>query len=283
MLVAMRQRVLLGLLAVGASACSILFPLDDYEGSGGVGAAGASSAGGSAGVPASAYREAVLADGPVAYLRFGEKSGTVAKDEMGQHNGTYLSGVELGAPGAIEGDTDTAASFDGSLESRVEIPPSPSIDFPGMSPFTVEMWARQTRGTGYGFVIDHETYPNNRTGIGFLASVSGRAGVPDDMAMVRYEKASADALGTRRALARGTYQHVVGTFDGVNAALYIDGVKITDIFRLNVSPITTTWTIGGQNCNCAMDNFAGSIDEVAIYNKALDERRILAHFRAAGR
>ncbi|HEY6461522.1 MAG TPA: hypothetical protein VIY73_15250, partial [Polyangiaceae bacterium] len=60
------------------------------------------------------YPGVVMADLPLSYWRFGEASGTVAVDQMGATNGTYVGGVTLGAPGAIAGDGDTAATFDGA-------------------------------------------------------------------------------------------------------------------------------------------------------------------------
>ena len=60
------------------------------------------------------YPAVVLSDGPLAYWRLGEASGATAIDATGHGlNGRY-SIVALGTGGAIAGDLDTAASFDGS-------------------------------------------------------------------------------------------------------------------------------------------------------------------------
>ena len=54
------------------------------------------------------YAAAVLADGPVAYWRLGAGSAS-AVDVTGNGNtGTFLGGVEPGAPGALVGDPDVA-------------------------------------------------------------------------------------------------------------------------------------------------------------------------------
>lgn len=67
----------------------------------------------------SAYSDAVLALSPAGYWRLGESSGTSAADASGNGlTGTYENGVVLGAAGAIAGDSDTAATFDG-LNDRV--------------------------------------------------------------------------------------------------------------------------------------------------------------------
>src|SRR5437764_9586868 len=52
-----------------------------------------------------AYRETILADGPLSYLRLDESAGPVAHDETGAHDGVYLGAFTVGAPGAIAGAT----------------------------------------------------------------------------------------------------------------------------------------------------------------------------------
>ena len=56
------------------------------------------------------YVDIVLADGPDAYWRLGESSGTVATELVNGINGTYTGGVTLGWAGLVAG-TDTAANF----------------------------------------------------------------------------------------------------------------------------------------------------------------------------
>ena len=41
----------------------------------------------------------VLADGPIAYYRLAETGGTVAKDETGNHNGTYAGSIDYNQAG----------------------------------------------------------------------------------------------------------------------------------------------------------------------------------------
>ena len=47
------------------------------------------------------YREAVLADAPVAYWRFGETAGVTAADSAGASPATMFGGIGLGQPGAV--------------------------------------------------------------------------------------------------------------------------------------------------------------------------------------
>src|SRR5438270_13468503 len=67
------------------------------------------------GQPGSLYAKAVLAAHPVGYWRLGEAKGTLpAKDASGHHrDGTYHGKPDLGQPGAIHLDKDTALVLDG--------------------------------------------------------------------------------------------------------------------------------------------------------------------------
>jgi hypothetical protein len=95
--------------------------------------------------PAS-YRNAVLADRPVAYWRLGERPGaTTAVDATGhKHNGTYHRHPLLGQPGAIPVDSDTALGLDGpKSKSYVEIPAGRDFSVAtSQKGLSVEVWLR---------------------------------------------------------------------------------------------------------------------------------------------
>lgn len=85
------------------------------------------------------YAERMLAtDGLYAYWRLGEGAGAVAVDVKGGHDATYAGDPTLAVEGAIFGDSDTAARFDG-IDDRVAAPTLTSS-----TDFTVEGWQRIT-------------------------------------------------------------------------------------------------------------------------------------------
>src|SRR5690242_7728979 len=85
------------------------------------------------------YRDAVLADSPAGYWRLGDSS-SVAKDETGQADGTYVGTCEHGVAGALAGDADTATRFDGST-CQVQL--SNHYTYAGTSAFTIELWGNE--------------------------------------------------------------------------------------------------------------------------------------------
>ena len=60
------------------------------------------------------YEGVVVSLNPYAYWRFGEKSGTTAKEFINAFNGKYDNGQTVGQAGALKGDSDTAVLFDGT-------------------------------------------------------------------------------------------------------------------------------------------------------------------------
>ena len=90
-----------------------------------------------------AYRSVVLADGPSAYWRLGETSGTVAANAIGAPNGEYRGGVALGQPGALSTDSNAAAGFDG-VNDTVRIPDAAALDPTGA--LSIEAWIKPTSG-----------------------------------------------------------------------------------------------------------------------------------------
>jgi hypothetical protein len=225
------------------------------------GAAGASG-GGAGGAVSSEYAAAVLADGPVAYWRMGEASGTTAVDATGNgHDGLLKGGVKLGEPGALNGDSDTAMYFDGT--SYVDV--GDKLDFAGTASLSIEAWVHPQAGKG-GY-LGKGMYDQGYKGY-FIA---------DNDSTIQWVREG--AVASPPVITFTTYSHVVGTYDGLNLTLYVNGAKAGS--KVATNPITdhpNPFTIGQV---AGWGKFVGWIDEVAVYDKALDAARIKAHYDAA--
>src|SRR5262245_19133319 len=174
----------------------------------------ASGGGGGAG---SAYASEVLADDPLGYWRFGETPPSVAVDSSGyDRDGTYKGGVTLAVPGAIVGDSDTAAQFDG-VDDGMEV--GDFFDFTGLEAFSLEVWVRPDAPDGLFRSIVGKEEANGPNGFGGY-----------NLVMKDIE------LGFNRSL-DGIFQgvnvpappssersHVVATFDGTDLILFVNGV-----------------------------------------------------------
>jgi hypothetical protein len=233
------------------------------------------------------YYDVVMAAAPLAYWRMGSKTGFLVKDESGHGNDLVLEGAAgggyvLGAPGAIDGDGDTAIRFDGLNGDGQAMNPR-AFDFPETAPFTVEVWAKHEPLEADGGVYFQDLVSHTE------GSAGDRAGfalyvVPTSMTETTYS--SFDIYGRpnleqsavrRPAVAKGVWAHYVGVRDAAGMmTLYVDASASLTVKASG--PITGTnapFVVGGGTSGTG--RFFGTIDEVAIYDKALTPAEIAVH------
>lgn len=226
-------------------------------------------------VASGSYTESVLSATPIAYWRLGETNGSTAYDSINGHDGDYFN-VANGALGFLAGDTDKATSFGYRINSYVGN--IEGIDFSDGSSFTLEAWVRgntlQTgdvgiisKGTGgeEQFTLDAGNGGHYRLGIrtsdGTWYSIDDPGVGPD-----------------------GTWQHLVAVVDNASGtlSLYVNNSLVGSAaftpgaLQSSSEPVS----IGSRRSgNGAYDlNFYGTIDEVAIYNSALESSIVEAHY-----
>ena len=216
----------------------------------------------------SAYSSAVLADTPVGYWRLGEPGGTTANDSAGSNTGDYTNAPQLDSASLLAGDTaNRSVRFDGTND-HVSVPHSTSLN--PSAQVSVEAW------------IKPEALP--ATG-GFAAIAAKRESYALQLNGPRLEFTIMQN-GTRRrtqapvgAVAVGQTYHVVGTYDGANARLYINGTQVAATALTGaIGPASNSFNIAswsGTN-----EFLRGNVDDVAVYNSALSPARISAHYAA---
>lgn len=232
-------------------------------------------------VPGAAYRAAVVADSPISYWRFEETSGTVAKDEMGAHDGTYVDGPTLGAAGIAPGTR--AITISATAKSHVFVGSS-AFRFPGDASFTIELWAKGRVFTDYQWIGGTEIPDSPRAGWSLLGhsdrTVAYEAWAPPTVdGGINYARS---VRTNAKPLEVDRFQHVVFTYDGATLLSYVDG----DLANTGVASRSTP-DVGELRWGCrslaaglaCLDGW--SLDEIAVYGKALTAARIKAHFDAS--
>ncbi|WP_344801810.1 PKD domain-containing protein [Microlunatus ginsengisoli] len=228
----------------------------------------------------SSYAKGVLDDNPADYWRFGENAGPTVNDWAGFNNGTAGSGVAFGTAGAINGDSNTAASFNGTGNGLMV----PSASQVGSNTFTAEAWIKTTSTSG-GKIL------------GFGSAASGDSSSYDRHVYMTNSGQlifgvypnSVQTVSGSKAYNDGQWHHVVASLGSGGMALYVDGQKIgsrTDI--TTGQAYTGYWRVGGDNIggwpNQPSSNyFNGSIDDVAIYPTVLTSAQVRAHYTNSGR
>jgi hypothetical protein len=207
------------------------------------------------------YKAVVLADGPVAYWRLGETTGTAAADVMNNATGEYGGFYTLGATGSLANDSDTA--FD-TFGAGVLVPDVAALRITGA--LTVEAWIRPDALIPLRWIwhknLDYYMYIDNGT------TIFGIRTVP-----ATYQFASTTSVTT------GAWHHIVGTYDGSTITLYRNGVNVGQ-----VAASGTLTAVGGAGLIGTYDTlgthwFDGRIDEFAVYAKALTPAQVLNHYQ----
>ncbi len=121
--------------------------------------------------PVSGYGDSVSAvPSLLHYYRMDEPSGTTIADSAGHSNGN-LTNVTLGVPGAVNGDSDTAALFPGSGDAFEGVPSSfgeVPMDLSGQQAITVEFWLKwEAYGNNDALAMEFTPNYNENTG-GFI-------------------------------------------------------------------------------------------------------------------
>jgi hypothetical protein len=214
------------------------------------------------------YAGTVLADHPTSYWRLDETGGTIAGDETVANPGTFLGGVTLGVPGLLANDPGTAVGFDG-VSGDVRVGQSGSLDL--SSALTIEAWIRPSSLPSAGSPRSIVAKPGS-----YALQLNGSQA---ELVVVQ--------LGLRVRLAApvgtivaGDRYHVVGTFDGVNQRLYVNGAQVASA-ALGGSADVTIGGIRIGSWDGRQEFFAGTIDEAAVYNAPLSAARIAAHYGVA--
>ena len=221
------------------------------------------------------YAETVAATpGLRHWWRLGD-TGTTAMDSRGSNSGAY-SGGSARIAGLLAGDTDAAHDFDGTNDS-VDLAPGP---FGTPARFSVEAWVRigsQKSGSGQHFLV---TDSNDDLGAdGFVLSVDS-ANRPQ--LYVGRTATTRVTVSSSAALSVGTTHHVVGTYDGASARIYVNGIQRGSVAYsggITYSASRDLYLARQKKSSGRSGRWLdGTLDEVALYDVALPAATVQAHY-----
>jgi glucose/arabinose dehydrogenase len=201
--------------------------------------------------------------GLVAAYTFEAGSGTTVADVSANGRTGTIGG---GASWSTSGKFGNALSFNGS-SGLVSIADAASLDF--TSTLTIEAWVRPTSRSNWDTVVAKGYGGSGRAYALYAGDNNGRPA-----AAVRINSSERSTAGSP-ALPLHTWSHVAMTYGGGRLRVYVNGVQVgsssvTGTIRTSSDPLT----IGGSTAWGRW--FAGSIDEVRIYNRALTQSQIQA-------
>ena len=223
------------------------------------------------------YAQEVLADSPVAYWRLEETSGSTVTDQTGnEHDGTVF-GADLNVSGPT--GLGSAAYFDG-VDDRIDVTNDAALS--GWDDFTVEFWTLDPIN-----LKDTSKYPiANYSPLGSQRSWGVvDNGVLNQMVILLSTNgvsftAMNDAAIPGSDFSSTLWHHVVFRRSGSTVESFLDGVKggTSDTFSGTLHASTARLTLGSRSDITSY--WKGTLDEPAVYDTALSDARILAHYNS---
>ena len=217
------------------------------------------------------YAAAVQLNTPVGYWRLGETGGTIANDSSlpappgGSAPGIYNGGVTLGQLGPLS-DGDLAATFDGAT-GYVDMGTAAALDV--LTGLSLECWVNMTATTG---VLMSRSDSAGATTQYLLNIVAGSP------IFTVGKIGTTVAVNASTTVNDGQWHHVVGTWDGTTARIYVDAVfKNSGAFTGPLQDSGLPFRLGQYSNGGTF--FAGTMDEPAVYGAALVPAQIISHFQ----
>jgi hypothetical protein len=199
-----------------------------------------------------------------------------AADSKGPNTADYKNGVTLGAPGALHGDANTAAQFDG-VNDYVQATGTSGLPT-GAGVRSVEVWFK-TSSAAQQVLFSYGTMGGTKQ-FGLWLNDGGTT-----MKAWGYGPGNDPSFAMPSAMNNGQWHQVVQTYDGTSLRIYIDGVALLPQIATRSTEIDQYGFDIGAIVNPSDGNsggfFKGSIDEVSFYTTVLDQPTVTNHYQLA--
>lgn len=207
-----------------------------------------------------------ITTGLLSHWTLNETSGTTAADSAGSNDGTMQGGMSA-ANDAADGRIDGGLAFDGTDDS---IDTGFASD---LSTYTVSAWVKADSDpstASYSKITDRDAnFSMNWNHMGMPTSCEHYDGA--------WRMAGATGLKGQ------TWYHITCTYDGTDIRMYVNGVEASSVAA--AAPVSTPASILiGAHLSWAPDAFfAGVIDDVRLYNRALSATDVMALYQRSAK
>ena len=212
---------------------------------------------------ASQFLAGAIANGQtVAAYNFDEGAGTMVTDYSSFGNTGTVNGATWTPLGRFAG----ALNYDG-ISNWVTVNDSDSLDL--STGMTLEAWVYPTAPTGtWATVLLKEAPPGANLAYHLQSDPTNRP-----ISFITTDISGLQGVTGPDPLVLNTWTHLAATYDGATLSLYVNGVFVaTQPITGTILPSIGPLRIGGNSI--WGEYFAGTIDNVRIYNRALSQTEI---------
>ncbi len=199
--------------------------------------------------------------GPIGWWKLDEGNGSTAEDSSGNgHNGTLSGGITWSNAGALSNAVQFA-----TLTNRVTVTAWPGVNLTNSMSLSVWIKLEQTWTGPNG---DDGIFFNDWYYSGWSLSYNNNRKV-----LFQMTGANGNSVAGASSIPTNLWTHIVATFDGTTARLYVDGLLDG----------TANWNgarVGSTNV-VRLGQFPCKMDDARVYDRALSESEVLRLFFAA--
>lgn len=222
------------------------------------------------------YSTVVSADSPALWYRTNESEGTTAADSSGHsRTGTYGAGVTLGQTSLLTNEPgNKSILLSGTSTGRITTTYNP---FAAGSTRTFEGWARRSSSAAQDTLMGSDT-----ASAGNQVIVVVETGAPAKMKFVAAATGSAEVSweGAWPGNEQNVHWVIVYNDSTKKATLWINGESKGEKTLANGYAGSPGNFVAGVWSSTFQNPWHGKQDEIAVYEGALSEARIKAHYEA---
>lgn len=212
----------------------------------------------------------VPSNGIISYWKLDEQSGSTLVDKMGVQDGSYGSATQKGEPSLLEGGN--SAYFNQTTDAVVTIPYNSAFPTNQIS-IALLLKVDSDNGGGYSGVVGNTSSGSWNDGWG----VTNNAG-PYAFWINGY---TTNVSVPRSALEDDEWHYLVGTFDGSDLRLYLDGELKDELTGISwTNNVSNSIQLGTVSTAGSTYLYKGNLDEVSLYDYALPHAEVLESYYA---
>jgi hypothetical protein len=217
------------------------------------------------------YQTTITADAPYIYIPF--TSNSVA------NNGGSKTGMTNTASGLTYGTSDTFKGACGILSGSTSfIQYTIGTDNLFNGAYTIEAWIKAGTQASYANIVHRE---EGNSKIAFRIDAPSTTNANKLVLEYRGTTGSVSKTIVGPVITDNAWHHIVVTDDRTNVIMYVDGVQVaTNTSNTAAAFVSSTWRIGAYGTGSANENYAGSVDEVALWKSALTATQVQNHYNA---
>ncbi|CAN5522130.1 hypothetical protein BH10ACI3_BH10ACI3_18250 [soil metagenome] len=186
-------------------------------------------------------------------------------DVQGANNAILQNGATYGT-----GKVGQGFQFDG-VDDQITVPHN--VNQNGGTNISIEAWINPTTLPHGGTIFQKRTSGNIGGYVLETTQTSG-SGAANGLQFVIMIGGVYRTLNPANVLTTNAWQHVAATYDGAFMRMYVNGVEVGNRAQTGAIDTSTSDVIIGRNAASPTIAFQGNIDEIALYNRALNATEI---------